>query len=200
MSLARKEPEPPEYIVSPRKRTPQEWRKIISKSPQGNDYFRSENTDWNITYRFGPTKASLARIPEDEIRFPITLWVKKILTEGIQFLQLNSIAMRRPCRSDTSVPLQMDGSNLPKTIKYLQELVDSIHMAHTVGWSDYKQLKNHRYCLKTHIPLWLTNQRMTWIIMPSAGLCRVTTLSRFALSRNSFTVLTIPIELSIRGT
>ncbi len=115
------EPKPPEYIVAPRKRTPPGWRKIISKSPQGNDYFRSETTDWNITYRFGPTKASLARIPEDQIRFPIALWVKKVLTEGVNFLQLNSVAMRWPCRPDTPITFQMDGSNLPKVIKHLQE-------------------------------------------------------------------------------
>lgn len=113
------EPKPPQYIVS--SRTQPGWRKIISKNPQGNDYFRSETTDWNITYRFGPTKASLARIPEDEARFPITLWVKKILTEGIHFLQLNSIAMRWACRPDAPSTFQMDGANLPKVVKYLQE-------------------------------------------------------------------------------
>jgi predicted ATPase len=115
------EPQPPDHIVTERKWTPPGWRKIISKSPQGNDYFRSETTEWNITYRFGPKKASLASIPEDDLRFPITLWIKKILTEGIQFLQLNSVAMRKPCRPDAPVSLQMDGSNLPKVIKNLQK-------------------------------------------------------------------------------
>lgn len=115
------EVEPPKYIVSPRRKTPSGWRKVISKSPQGNDYFRSETTEWNIIYRFGPTKASLARIPEDETRFPIALWVKNVLMEGISFLQLNSVVMRWACRPDTPTTFQMDGSNLPKVVKNLQE-------------------------------------------------------------------------------
>ena len=114
------ETEEPEYIVSPRRRTPAGWRKAISKRAQGNDYFRSETTDWNITYKFGPLKASLARIPEDEDRFPISLWVKSILMEGIQFLQLNSSVMRWSCRPDLPVAFQPDGSNLPKVIRYLK--------------------------------------------------------------------------------
>lgn len=121
VSLFPREPQPPAYIVSPRKWSPSGWRKIISKSSHGNDYFRSETTDWNITYRFGPNKASLARIPEDETRFPITLWVKKILTENVQFLQLNSLMMRWPCRPDTPIAFQMEGNNLPKVIKQLQD-------------------------------------------------------------------------------
>jgi predicted ATPase len=113
--------EAPEHIIHQRKKTPAGWRKVVSKSPKGNDYFRSENTDWNIIYRFGPRKASLARIPEDETRFPIALWVKNMLMEGIQFLQLNSANMRWPCRPDTPITFAPDGSNLPKVVKYLQE-------------------------------------------------------------------------------
>ncbi len=114
------EPEEPKYLVSPRKWTPIGRRRVISKkSIQGNDYFKSETTDWNITYKFGPLKASLARILEDEERFPVSLWTKDIFTEGIQFLQLNSNAMRWPCRPDLPVAFQTDGSNLPKVIQHL---------------------------------------------------------------------------------
>lgn len=115
------EPEPPEELVTPGKHSPPGWRKVISKSAQGNDYFKSETTDWNITYKFGPLKASLARIPEDEDRFPVSLWTKNILMEGIQFLQLNSSVMRWSCRPDLPVAFQPDGSNLPKVIQYLEK-------------------------------------------------------------------------------
>ncbi len=115
------EPEEPEYVVSPRKKTPSGWRKVISKSAQGNDYFKSETTDWNIIYKFGPLKASLARLPEDEERFPISLWTKNFLMEGVQFLQLNSSVMRLSCRPDLPVDFQVDGSNLPKVIQYLEK-------------------------------------------------------------------------------
>lgn len=114
------EPKEPAFVLSPRRKTPAGWRKIISKSSQGNDYFRSETTDWNIIYKFGPVKASLARMPEDEERFPVSLWIKNILIEGIQFLQLNSSMMRWPCRPDLPIAFQTDGSNLPKVIQYLK--------------------------------------------------------------------------------
>lgn len=111
---------PPEHVINLGK-NPSGWRKIVSKSSKGNDYFKSEITDWNIIYRFGPTKASLARIPEDETKFPLSLWVKSILTEGIQFLQLNSVDMRWACRPDSSTNLQSSGRNLAKIVKNLRD-------------------------------------------------------------------------------
>jgi hypothetical protein len=116
------EPKTPDHIVTQRKRTPPGWRKVISKSSKGNDYFKSENTDWNIVFRFGPKKASLARVPEDQTRFPITLWLKNVLMEGIQFLQLNSVNMRWPCRPDAPTFFEPDGSNLPKVVKSLRDM------------------------------------------------------------------------------
>jgi len=112
---------PPPHIITQSKRTPTGWRKIVSKSERGNDFFRSETSDWNIVYRFGPKKASLARIPEDENKFPLAIWVKNLLMEGIQYIQLNSTEMKYPCRPDASVYFEPDGSNLPKVIKHLKE-------------------------------------------------------------------------------
>lgn len=103
------------------KRVPSGWKKIISKSDKGNDYFRSETTNWNIIYKFGPAKSSLARVPEDEEKFPVTLWVKNVLMEGIQFLQLNSNKMKWACSPDVSVDFDLEGSNLPKVVQYLQK-------------------------------------------------------------------------------
>ncbi|MFH1259744.1 MAG: AAA family ATPase [Elusimicrobiota bacterium] len=125
------EPKEPEYVLLPgnSRRTPIGWRKLVSKSDKGNDCFTSEITGWNITYKFGPSKASLARVPEDEERFPVTLWTKNILMDGIQFLQLDSSKMRWSCRPDSPVTFQTDGSNLPKVIQYLKkEHPDSFSM------------------------------------------------------------------------
>jgi predicted ATPase len=113
--------EEPESLISHRKNTPVGWRKVISKSSQDNDYFRSEITDWNIIYKFGPLKSSLAGMPEDEERFPVATWVKHLLKEGVHFLQLNSDKMKWSCRPDSPVTLQTDGSNLPKVIRHLQK-------------------------------------------------------------------------------
>lgn len=112
-------PEPKRVITTGR--TPAGWRKVVSKSAQGNDFFRSELTDWNIIYRFGPHKSSLAGMPEDKKRFPITHWVREVLLRGIEFIQLNSKAMKQPCRPDLPIDFQPDGSNLPRVIQYLKK-------------------------------------------------------------------------------
>lgn len=122
VDLFPREVEPPEQIViSRRKKTPPGWRKVISKNAPGSGYFKSETTEWNIIYKIGPYKASLAGTPEDEERFPVSLWLKSVLTEGIQFLQLNSNNMRASCRPDVPISFQTDGSNLPKVIQNLKE-------------------------------------------------------------------------------
>ncbi len=115
------EPEAPEHIIRSWRKNPPGWRKVVSKTSKGNDYFRSETTEWNITYRLGPQKAALARIPEDESRFPVSLWVKNVLTEGIEFIQLNSVNMRWACRPDSPVHFEPTGSNLPKVIMHLEK-------------------------------------------------------------------------------
>ena len=111
----------PEYVVYGRKHTPAGWRKLISKSTAGNDYFGSENTDWNIVYRFGPSKSALGRVPEDEEKFPVSMWVNNFFTNGVHILQLDSKTMRMPCRPDLPVDFQTDGSNLPKVIRHLSK-------------------------------------------------------------------------------
>ncbi|HOK10289.1 MAG TPA: AAA family ATPase [Candidatus Hydrogenedens sp.] len=112
---------PDHIVVSRRKKTPPGWRKVISKNAPGSGYFKSETTEWNIIYKIGPYKASLAGTPEDEERFPVSLWLKNVLMEGIQFLQLNSNNMRVSCRPDVPISFQTDGSNLPKVIQNLKE-------------------------------------------------------------------------------
>jgi predicted ATPase len=116
-----REYEEPESLISHRKNTPIGWRKVISKSSQGNNYFRSEITDWNMTYKFGPLKSSLVGMPEDEERFPVVLWARDFLIDNIQFLQLNSSKMLNPCGPDSPIAFQTDGANLPKVIRHLQK-------------------------------------------------------------------------------
>jgi len=112
---------PEHIVVSRRKKTPPGWRKVISKNAPGSGYFKSETTEWNIIYKIGPYKASLAGTPEDEERFPVSLWLKSVFMDGIQFLQLNSNNMRVSCRPDVPVSFQTDGSNLPKVIQNLKK-------------------------------------------------------------------------------
>jgi hypothetical protein len=116
------EPSPPESIVKePRKRTPPGYRKVMSRTVDGRLYARSETTDWNFPLSIGRDRAGLTMVPEEEERFPVSAWVRRTLTEGVQFLQLNSPAMRWPCRPDAPRTFQPDGSNLPLVVENLQK-------------------------------------------------------------------------------
>lgn len=114
----------PESIVkASRARTPTGWRRVLNKVPEsGNDYFRSETSDWNNLFRLGPRRSALANLPEDEDKFPISIWFRRLLMEGVQRLALNSMALRRPSPPGSPRRFQPDGSNLPWVV---QDLADN---------------------------------------------------------------------------
>ncbi|MGQ9585934.1 MAG: methylation-associated defense system AAA family ATPase MAD3 [Anaerolineae bacterium] len=104
-----------------RSKTPPGYRVVVRKvSPGGNDYFRSERTGWNITFRLSPRRLALSGVPEDLERFPIALWLRDFLRRNVRLLQLNSVLMRRPCPSDAPRSFQPDGSNLPLMVSELR--------------------------------------------------------------------------------
>jgi len=111
---------PKTIVHEPRKHTPPGRRKVMSITEKGRVYFRSETTDWSIRLGVVKDQAAFSKLPEEE-RFPIATWAKKVLTEGIRFLMLNSKAMREPCRPDAPRTFQPDGSNLPKVIQTLRK-------------------------------------------------------------------------------
>lgn len=116
-------PIPPEAIVRPsRKRAPAGWRRVLNKVPEsGNDYFRSETSGWNNLFRLGPRRSALANLPEDEEKFPVSIWFRRLLMEGVQHLALNSAALRRPSKPGSPRRFQPDGSNLPWVVKDLKD-------------------------------------------------------------------------------
>lgn len=109
------EPVPPGSIFA--KRARKGWHKVVSKTESGNDYFHSEIGRWNSTLRIGPRRAALTNLFQDEKRFPVALWVRNILMEGIHVLTLNSAAMRRPTSPSVPRAFRMDGSNLPLVVR-----------------------------------------------------------------------------------
>jgi predicted ATPase len=92
----------------------------IKKHESGNNYFADENTNWGITFKTSPLRSALGDVPEDIERFPITIWARNLLSEGIQTIALNSAAMRKPVSPSTSREFQVDGSNLPLVIQELK--------------------------------------------------------------------------------
>ncbi|PKL97049.1 MAG: ATP-binding protein, partial [Gammaproteobacteria bacterium HGW-Gammaproteobacteria-7] len=115
-------PPPNTIVTSAGKRTPPGWRRVVNKvTESGNDYFRSESSDWNNLFRLGPRRSALANLPEDEEKFPVSIWFRRSLLEGVQRLTLNSEALRRPSRPGSPRHFQPDGSNLPWVVNDLHE-------------------------------------------------------------------------------
>lgn len=111
------------------KRSPVGLRAVVSKLDTGNDYFRSEKTDWNNMFRLGSQRVALANLPEDEDRFPVATWFKRFIGESVQKIMLNSEALRKPSPPANRRGFLPDGSNLPWVIyeledKYPENLAD----------------------------------------------------------------------------
>lgn len=115
--------EVPSHIVRPSNtKTPVGWRKVVSKTVEsGNDYFRSETSDWNNLFRLGPSKSALANLPEDELKFPAATWTKRVLMEGVHRLMLNAEKMRLPAPAGSPSDFLPDGSNLPWIVQELEK-------------------------------------------------------------------------------
>ncbi len=118
-------PEPPpaaESIVHPpRKRSPEGWKKILSRGEETERVnFSSETSGWNNPFRLGGDKAALASLPEDEDKFPVATWFRRLLLDGVQRLVLSSEAMRRPSPPGRSRGYLPDGSNLPHVVHRLE--------------------------------------------------------------------------------
>ncbi len=64
-------------------------------------------------------KTALANLPADSTAFPISLWFREMLTEGVQPLVLNSSILRKASASRYRHAAKLDGSNLPWVIEHL---------------------------------------------------------------------------------
>jgi hypothetical protein len=113
---------PDSIVAQSGKRTPSGWRKVVNKNAgSGIDYFLSETSGWNNPFRLGPGRSALANLPEDEERFPVATWVKRVLMEGVTRVVLNAEAMRRPSAPGSPRRFLPDGSNLPWVVHELKE-------------------------------------------------------------------------------
>lgn len=112
-------PEPPpapELLLRPEgSRGPKGWKKVVAKTGT-NDYFNSETSSWGAPFNLGPGRLALANLPEDEARFPVAIWFRRLLTKGIQRLELSSEALRHSAKPGSPTEFLPDGSNLPWVI------------------------------------------------------------------------------------
>ncbi len=94
---------------------------VINKVQGGNDNFYSEvykesGKGWAPSFKLGPRKSALGNLPEDESKFPVSSWFKKLLIEGVQPFVLNSLLIRRASPPGQMRGFKPDGSNLPWVI------------------------------------------------------------------------------------
>jgi len=100
---------------------------VINKVAGGNDNFYSEvykesGKGWAPSFKLGPRKSALGNLPEDESKFPVSSWLKKLLIEGVQPFVLNSLLIRRASPPGQMRGFKPDGSNLPWVIDGLLKM------------------------------------------------------------------------------
>lgn len=115
---------PPETIITPKglKGT----QTVINKVPGGNDNFYSEvyqekGKGWAPAFKLGPRKSALGNLPEDESKFPVSTWLKRLLADGVQQFVLNSMLIRKASPPGQIRGFKPDGSNLPWVIDGLEK-------------------------------------------------------------------------------
>ncbi len=89
---------------------------MIGSAGPGNATYWAETERKGQVTRIGPRRSALSVLPEDPKRFPIAIWVRDLLRDGVRTLALNSAAMRRPVSLVAPRQLRPDGGNLPLVV------------------------------------------------------------------------------------
>lgn len=114
----------PATILAPKKTVG--TRTVISKVSGGNDNFYSEvekdtSLGFKPSFRLGPRKSALGNLPEDESKFPVSTWLKRLLSEGVQKFVLNSLEIRKASPPSQGRGFKPNGSNLPWVVERLEK-------------------------------------------------------------------------------
>jgi predicted ATPase len=151
---------------------------VINKVVGGNDNFYSEvyqgkGKGWAPSFKLGPHKSALGNLPEDESKFPVATWLKRLLTDGIRQFVLNSILIRKASPPGQVRGFKPDGSNLPwvidnlkkqypenfqKWIKHLKTALPDLNDIDTIEFPDTRQRYLHiRYSGGLKVPSWMVS-------------------------------------------
>ncbi len=140
-SLFPRPPAPPKTMLTSgykKKKT------VVNKVPGGNDNFYREpyskgGKGRTPSFKLGPLKSALGNLPADEKSFPVAVWFRECLADGVQRLVLNSLAIRQSSPPTRVTGFYPDGSNLPWAVYRLRQN----------GQSRYKSWIKH---LQTALP------------------------------------------------
>jgi predicted ATPase len=110
--------------------TPGRGRRVsINKKQGGNDnYYPDTSRPYKPSYRLGRTRSALANMPADDSSFPVSLWFREMLENGVQNLILDSQVIRQPSPPGLGRRFLSDGSNLPWVINDLSKDADRFAM------------------------------------------------------------------------
>ena len=97
-------------------------KNLVSKSRNGTATFATETERFLLNFNFKPQKSALGELPEDDKLFPASIWLRNLLLNGGQRVNLNSKAMSKPSPPGQSFVLLFDGSNLPWIVAKFREL------------------------------------------------------------------------------
>lgn len=91
---------------------------VINKAPGGNDNYYSEiyhrsGRGWKPSFKLGPKRSALRNLIADEDSFPVATWFREHLTQGMQRVMLNSLAIKQPSPPVKRSRASIDGSHIP---------------------------------------------------------------------------------------
>jgi predicted ATPase len=99
-------------------------RRILLRVPGRSDVVVSETASRVVSFhligKVGRRESVLASV-FNEMRFPVSMWLKKTLSSGVQPLAFSSFLLRRPSPPGQGQLLRPDGSNLPWVIADLRK-------------------------------------------------------------------------------
>jgi predicted ATPase len=186
----------PETIVGTTKLA----RYVFVKDSEGIDEFFSEApwirpethildvrqlVDLALAYQRGSRQSAFRNLPV-EYRYPISIWLRELLTSGIQQIMLNSLLVRKPSPPGKGLAFKPDGSNLPWVVEDLrQRSTERFHqwIAHLqTAFPDLQDIKTierpedrHRYLILQYsegleVPSWMASDgtlRMLALTLPA---------------------------------
>ncbi|MDA8239586.1 MAG: ATP-binding protein [Nitrospiraceae bacterium] len=119
-------PPPPNTLMTTKTGKRFDNKLVITKVAGGNDNFYSEIATENgkkraPSFRLGPRKSALGNLPADESKFPVAIWLKTLLKEGVQKFILNSLVIRKASPPGQVRGFKPDGSNIPWVVDRLKQ-------------------------------------------------------------------------------
>ena len=81
----------------------------------------TEGRGFNPWFKLGTRNSALGNLPEDRSSFPVGVWFRELLGNGVQQFVLNSLAIRQPSPPVRVTGFSPDGSNLPWVVDRLRK-------------------------------------------------------------------------------